>query len=91
MIIIELTRKDSIMNIFKNSIKVAGIAILVAVLGGIIQALANFHSNSMIANFFMSVFGATIIGGLNAFMHQIQGTTVVTKTSINGGSNGNSA
>jgi hypothetical protein len=70
------------MGIFKNSIKVAGIAILVAVLGGVIQALANFHSNSALANFFMSVFGATIIGGLNAFMHQIQGTTIVNKSTM---------
>lgn len=70
------------MGIIKNSIKVAGIAILVAVLGGIIQALSNFHSDNTMANFFMSVFGAVIIGGLNAFMHQIQGTTVVPKITI---------
>jgi hypothetical protein len=27
----------------------------------------------------MSIFGGVIIGGLNAFMHQIQGTTIVPK------------
>jgi hypothetical protein len=70
------------MGIIKNSIKVAGIAILVAVLGGIIQALSNFHSTNGMANLFMSIFGGVIIGGLNAFMHQIQGTTVVPKTTI---------
>lgn len=70
------------MGILKNSIKVAGISILVAVLGGVIQALSNFHSNSMMANFFMSVFGAVIIGGLNAFMHQIQGTGIAPKENI---------
>lgn len=68
------------MGIIKNSIKVAGISILVAVLGGVIQALANFHSTDHLANLFMSIFGAVIIGGLNAFMHQIQGTTVVPKS-----------
>lgn len=70
------------MGIIKNSIKVAGIAILVAVLGGVIQALSNFHSSNVMANFFMSVFGGVIIGGLNAFMHQIQGTTIIPKSTL---------
>ena len=70
------------MSIFKNSIKVAGIAILVPIIGGIIQAITNFHSGNMVANFFMTVFGGVIIGGLNAFMHKIQGTTIVPTNTV---------
>lgn len=67
-----------------NSLKVAGIAIAVAILGGIIQALTNFHPSDQITSFIMTAIGGTIIGLLNALMHKLQGTTVAPTSSIIG-------
>lgn len=69
-------------NTLLNSLKVAGISIVVAVLGGIIQALSNFHPSDQITAFFMTVFGGAIIGLLNQAMHKMQGTTVVTSNTV---------
>lgn len=70
------------MNTFLNSLKVAGISIAVAVLGGVIQALSNFHPTDQITAFFMTVIGGAVIAGLNALMHKLQDTTVVKKEEV---------
>lgn len=64
------------MNDFIHSLQVAGIAIVVAVLGGIIQALTNFHPTDQITAFIMTTLGGVMIGALNALLHKIQGTTI---------------
>lgn len=70
------------MNDFLHSLQVAGIAILVAVLGGIIQALTNFHPADQLTAFIMTTVGGFAIGGLNALMHKLQGTTVAPKSDV---------
>lgn len=70
------------MSTFLNSLKVAGISILVAVLGGVVQALTNFHPSDQITAFFMTVVGGTVIAGLNALMHKLQDTTVAKKEDV---------
>jgi hypothetical protein len=59
-----------------NSLKVAGISIAVAIIGGIIQALSNFHPADQYTALILTVFGGGVIGGLNHLMHILQGTTI---------------
>ncbi len=70
------------MNTFMNSLKVAGIAIAVAVLGGIAQALANFHPTDQVTSLIMTTLGGTFVGLINALMHKLQGTTVAPKDAV---------
>lgn len=71
------------MSTFLNSLKVAGIAIAVALIGGLIQALSNFHPTDQLTNFIMTVGGGAAIAALNALMHKLQGTTVAPVASVN--------
>lgn len=68
------------MNNITHSLWVAFIAIVVAIIGGVIQGLTNFHPTDQITSFIMSSIGGLAIGGLNMLLHKIQGTTVETKT-----------
>ena len=70
------------MGTIKNSLKVAGISIAVAVLGGVIQALTNFHPTDQTTALIMTVVGGAVIGLLNSVMHKLQGTTVVPKVTV---------
>ncbi len=70
------------MNTFLNSLKVAGIAIAVAVIGGVVQGLTNFHPSDQVTSFIMTAVGGTVIGLLNALMHKLQDTTVVAKADV---------
>lgn len=70
------------MSTFLNSLKVTGIAIAVAVLGGIAQALTNFHPTDQVTALIMTTFGGIVIGLINALMHKLQGTTVVPTSTI---------
>lgn len=70
------------MTTFLNSLKVAGISIAVALLGGLVQALSNFHPADQITAFIMTVLGGTVIGALNALMHKLQDTTVAKKVDV---------
>jgi len=64
------------MNTFLHSIWLAVLAIVVAVLGGVIQALTNFHPTDQVTSLIMSSLGGIAIGGLNMLLHKLQGTTV---------------
>lgn len=70
------------MGTFLNSLKVAGISILVAILGGVIQALSNFHPTDVTTTTIMTVVGGVFIGLLNAWMHSLQGTTVAPTANV---------
>lgn len=70
------------MGTFLNSLKVAGISIAVALLGGLAQALSNFHPTDQLTNFIMSVVGSSAVAGLYALMHKLQGTTVAPKEDV---------
>jgi len=70
------------MGTFLNSLKVAGISIVVAVLGGVAQALTNFHPNDQITAFIMTTIGGVVIGGINWLMHKLQDTTVAPKSDV---------
>lgn len=70
------------MGAFLNSLKVAGIAIAVAILGGVIQALTNFHPTDQVTAFIMTSVGGVIIGGATWLMHKLQGTTVAKKEDV---------
>lgn len=64
------------MSNFLHSLQIAGIAVAVAVLGGVIQALTNFHPTDQITAFIMTTVGGIVIGALTALLHRLQGTTI---------------
>lgn len=70
------------MNTFLHSLQLAGIAIAVAVVGGVIQGLTNFHPTDQVAAFIMSSVGGMFIGLLNVLLHKLQGTTVAAKEDV---------
>ncbi len=64
------------MSQFWNGVKVFAISLAVALLGGLTQALTNFHPSDQVGAFIMSSIGAVAIAGINALIHKLQGTTV---------------
>lgn len=67
------------MSTFLHSLWLALIAIGVAVLGGIIQGLTNFHPTDQVTSLIMSSIGGIVIGALNMLLHKLQGTTIEAK------------
>lgn len=67
---------------FWHNLQLSGIAISVAVLGGVIQALTNFHPTDQITQLVMTTVGGIIIGLLNALLHKLQGTTVASVDNV---------
>lgn len=70
------------MNTVLHSLWLALIAIGVAVIGGIVEALTNFHPTDQIAQLLMTSVGGIVIGGLNVLLHKLQGTAVAPKSAI---------
>ncbi len=70
------------MSQFWNGVKVFAISLAVAVLGGLAQALGNFHPTDQIGAIVMSTIGAVAIAGINALIHKLQGTEVVKTTDV---------
>lgn len=70
------------MDNFWHNLQLAGIAIGVAVLGGVIQALTNFHPTDQITSLIMTTVGGIVIGLLNALLHKLQGTTVTSVDNV---------
>ncbi len=64
------------MNTLLHSVWLAVLAIAVAVLGGVIQGLTNFHPTDQVTSLIMSSIGGLVIGGLNMLLHKLQGTTI---------------
>ncbi len=64
------------MSQFWNGVKVFAISLAVALLGGLVQAITNFHPTDQIGAMLMSTVGAIVIAGINALIHKLQGTTV---------------
>ncbi len=70
------------MNTFLHSAWLAFIAIAVAVVGGIIQALTNFHPTDQVTSLIMSSLGGVVIGLLNMLLHKLQGTTIASVDTV---------
>lgn len=66
-----------------KGLKTFAVSLTVLILGGVIQALGNFHPDPGIATTLWTAFGAAIIGGIVSLMNWVKNlntTTVVTKT-----------
>lgn len=65
-----------------NALKIAGISIAVALLGGLVQALTNFHPTDQVTSFIMTVIGGSVIAGINELIHKLQGTVVAKASDV---------